>query len=145
MTTHRESHTPLHNTWLGMKVRCFDANHSKWNYYGGRGITVCDEWRSSYETFRDWALANGYRKGLTLDRIDVNGNYCPENCRWATRKEQARNRRSNVFYKGKCIAEWCEILGIDPRTVNRRVRAGGWPLEKALFTPVRKSLSKDRL
>lgn len=137
MKKHGESHTRLHNIWLGMKNRCYNKKHDRYPFYGGRGIAVCPEWKNDYIAFRDWARSHGYSDNLTIDRIDVNGNYCPFNCRWIDRKEQARNRTSNVFYKGKCLAEWCELLGISQKALNRRLR-DGWNIEKALFTPLLK-------
>lgn len=83
----------LYNVWLRMKGRCNNPKATNYKYYGGRGITVCDEWKNSYAAFREWALANGYKDGLSIDRIDVNGNYTPDNCRWITMAEQQKNKR----------------------------------------------------
>ena len=110
---------------------------------GGRGITVCDEW-SEYVPFRDWAIKAGYRNNLTIDRIDVDGNYSPENCRWATIREQQNNKRSNhlICLDGvsHTIGEWSEMLGIRKTTLRMRL-ASGWDERKALLTPVRQRKS----
>ena len=93
--THGETKTRLYRIWICMKTRCFYTNTDSYKNYGGRGITVCEKWQNSFETFRLWALSNGYSENLSLDRINVNGNYCPENCRWVSMSVQEFNKRTS--------------------------------------------------
>ena len=136
--THGESHTNLHNIWCGINNRC-DPSHKHAERYGKRGITICEEWKS-YESFAKWARGNGYREGLTIERIDVNGNYEPGNCKWIPHGEQARNRRTThwVIYNGKemSLAEACEHAGLPYKQVFWRMARAGWPFEKAISVPM---------
>lgn len=147
ITTHRDCSSRLYSIWTKMKARCH--RESDWSYknYGARGIVVCEEWRSSYESFREWALNNGYADSLSIDRIDVNGNYEPGNCRWATMKEQARNKRSNhyITYNGETasIAEWADRVGLAYVTLYNRVAKGDWSAERALTTPVKQQKKRS--
>ena len=112
---HGGSSTPLYHVWCTMKRRCYTKTDKHYQWYGARGIMICSEWLE-LEPFHDWALANGYKHGLTLDRIDNDGNYCPENCRWVTMKEQSNNRRSTIYYeKGgeiKTLSQWADEFGM---------------------------------
>lgn len=125
----------LHSIWFGMKQRCTDPNAINYPNYGGRGITVCEEWKNDFGAFQAWALANGYRDDLTLDRKENDGPYSPENCRWATRAEQDANRRKiyRITYGGEThtAKEWADILGIPAERIRNRLRRG-LPVEKVL-------------
>lgn len=140
VTTHGESKTHLYEIWCAIKRRCYNKNFDHYNNYGGRGISMCESWMDSFEEFRDWALENGYTDDLSIDRIDVNGNYEPSNCRWVTIKEQANNRTDNhlLTYNGKTqtISQWAEELGLKPHTLQARINYYGWTIEEALSTPV---------
>ena len=123
---------PWYGTYRAMMDRCYREKAKNYPYYGGRGIKVCEEWHN-IEAFERWALSSGYEKGLTLDREDVNGDYCPENCRWKTNKEQANNRRNTIVIEGRSVSEWADILGINRSTITTRYYRG-LPIEKVLST-----------
>ena len=134
--THNESRTRLYHIWQGMKQRCNDKNSPGYKWYGGRGISLHEPWANDYETFRKWAMANGYSEGVTIDRINPNGNYEPSNCRWATVKEQNRNKTTTSYItlngETKSMGEWGELLGIPMSTmVNRKNK--GLPPELILY------------
>lgn len=128
--------TKLWRCWRSMRTRCSYPRTNGYNNYGGRGIKVCDEWDKSFEKFMEWAYSNGYEENLTLDRIDVNGDYCPENCRWLTIKQQANNKRTNfvITHNGvsHTLSEWSEITGINKNTLESRLKKYGWETERAL-------------
>lgn len=137
--THGETNTKLFHIWVGIKTRCHNPNTINYHNYGGKGISICEEWDNSFESFRDWALSNGYKDGLQIDRIDFNGNYEPSNCRWCTAKEQQRNKSSNtmITYQGEThsIAEWADIIGIKYDVLQKRISVAKMPLEKAFEMP----------
>ena len=128
----------LYSILSGMKSRCFSKNNPNFNNYGGRGITICQEWIDNFCSFEKWAIENGYNNDLTIDRIDVNGNYEPNNCRWITNKEQQNNKRDNVFleFNGKkqTMMQWVRELGVGFRMIENRIKRG-WSVEKTLTTP----------
>ena len=140
-TKHKLHGTRIYGIWGSMIQRCKNEHIERYDIYGGRGIEVCKEWKEDFLNFYNWAINNGYKDNLSIDRINVNGNYEPSNCRWATAKEQARNMRTdvNLTYNGEthCVSEWAEITGIKVTTIRHRVKIAGWSVEKALTTPVR--------
>lgn len=143
-TTHGMSKTRLYREWAGIINRCTRPTSSSWDRYGAKGITVCDEWRR-FEPFAEWALANGYSDSLTIDRIDSNGNYEPGNCRWATYYEQSNNQSTTLIlnYNGEDLplSYWAKKYHIKKHTLYDRIYRYGWPVEKALNTPVRRNVS----
>lgn len=134
-------HSRLYLIWSDMRKRCNNPGTTNYYKYGAKGITVCDEWNDGYEPFLIWSLANGYKKHLTIDRIDNSKGYSPENCRWATILEQARNKTSVKFYTLNgftgCITDWSRKTGIKRTTINQRINQYGWTFEKAVTEGVR--------
>lgn len=138
-TRHGEAHTRLYSIWANIKARTCNPNAPAWNDYGGRGITICDEWKYSYEAFRDWALDNGYKRDLSIDRVDNDKGYFPSNCRWTTTDVQARNKRNTIkiTYNGRTLNahDWSAITGIPEKIIKERYHEG-WTEEQILLCPV---------
>lgn len=136
-TKHGLSKTRLHSIWHSMYCRCYYQTTNQYKNYGGRGIKVCEEWKHSdgFINFYNWAIKHGYKDTLTLDRIDNNGDYCPENCRWVSAQEQSNHKTNNVWYTYKGVtktgAQWCKTFGIKYMTFLDRLKRG-WSLEQAL-------------
>ena len=130
--------TRLYGIWVRMKQRCRDVKSSDYKRYGGRGIQVCNEWLEDYKTFHDWAMANGYAKGMSIERIDNEGNYTPENCTWIPMAKQAANKRNSrlITYDGKTrhLAEWARVLGIGHSLLRYRLKH--WGVEKTFSMEV---------
>lgn len=137
-TTHSLSRSRIYRIYINMKMRCSKPTEIQFHNYGGRGIKVCEEWKEDFMSFYKWAMANGYNKKLTLDRIDNDGNYEPSNCRWATYEEQCRNKGNNrlISINGveKSLIEWSEMSGIGRATIAKRINVG-WD-EKDWLKPV---------
>lgn len=127
----------LYRTWVGMHNRCYNPNHDRYKWYGGKGIRICDEWHD-FINFRRWALDNGYTNELTIDRIDANRNYCPENCQWVDMKVQVNNRSNNrvIWYKGRqyTATKLAEAHGMSPHTIFNRLKPG-WNVDQIIDTP----------
>lgn len=137
--THHLSNTRLYRIWRAMINRCYDKNYWAYKYYGAKGVTICDEWLNDFVEFKNWALSNGYSDSLTIDRIDNDNGYLPENCKWSTRKQQANNRSfcKKIEYQGKSqtLMQWCEELGLNYKRTHSRLYKCGWTFEKAISTP----------
>lgn len=134
--THGMTNTKLYVIWCNMKKRCLSPGDIMYAHYGGRGITVCEEWQNDFCRFSEWSLTNGYKEGLSIERIDVNGNYEPDNCKWITKTEQYLNRTDShfitAFGKTKTIKEWADESGLKYDTIERRINQYGWNAEDAV-------------
>ena len=139
--------TRLYHIWNGMNARCNNPNSKDYRLYGARGISVCDEWKDSSKFFA-WALNNGYNDSLTLDRIDCDKNYEPNNCRWISNSLQQTNKRNNHFieFNGEthCISEWARITGIPKVTILLRIKRGWTPVEALMIPPSHAVTYKQR-
>lgn len=129
------SKEPLYSVWCGIRKRCLSESCEKFKDYGGRGVLLCEQWHD-YSAFREWSMSSGYKTGLSIDRIDVNGNYCPENCRWTDSRTQQNNRRSCVYYthngETHTLKEWSRKFGMNYSTVYSRITKYGYTFERAL-------------
>lgn len=135
---HNLKNTRLYYIWSCMKQRCYNENHKQYKDYGQRGIKICNEWHE-FINFYNWAINNDYQDNLTIDRINNNGNYEPDNCRWVNMKIQSNNRRSNhiIEYKNEThtLKEWCDILKLNYKTIQTRINSLKWNVKKAFETP----------
>lgn len=142
---HGKSQTRLFRIWIEMNRRTRDFTRNTAKYYAEKGIEVCKAWRESFKEFEKWSLENGYSEYLTIDRIDNDKGYSPENCRWVTHKVQSRNKSNNTYIvfggQSKTLAEWGEESHISSDTISKRLK-NGWSVEKALTTPTRKKKNK---
>lgn len=144
---HGMSNTRIHNIWHSMYCRCYYPSTNQYKHYGGKGIKVCEEWKHAegFINFYNWAINNGYNDKLTLDRIDNEKDYCPENCKWSTSKQQSNHKTNNriIEYNGikHTLTEWCDIYKINITTLSDRLRAG-LSINEALNKPVIKSGGK---
>ena len=147
-TTHGKTDSRIFRIWSGTRTRCYNKNAINYEDYGGRGIAVCEEWRHDFTSFLKWAEENGYKENLTLDRKDNSKGYSPDNCRWATIKEQQNNKRSNrlVAFNGEThtVTEWAEKIGVHKDTLLLRLKNPNYTLERALTEPLNKRGKYDR-
>lgn len=132
----------IYDIWRAMKERCYNPKNISYKNYGGRGICVCGEWLNDYSAFKSWALSSGYADDLSIDRIDYQKDYSPENCRWASRKQQNNNTRHNTtifaFGRSKTLSQWSEKTGLSADVISARIKKLGWPPEDALSKPIRR-------
>ena len=131
---HGHTKEPIYAMWSGMIQRCTNAKQPGFSEYGGRGIKVCEEWRD-FRSFYDWAMSSGYEDGLSIERKDVNGDYCPENCTFIPWARQCMNKQNTILYKGEVLKHACNRLGLCYSSVYSRIKKLGWSVEDAVEKP----------
>ena len=137
---HGKSKTRLYAIWCGMKARCYNPARNRYQYYGAKGIGVCEEWKNDFLAFEEWAIKSGYADNLTIERINIDKNYTPENCAWVTHEEQAKNKRNNRKILGKNTGEWARRLGGNHKLVSNRISKLGWSETEAISKPKRQAV-----
>lgn len=141
-TKHNNSTHPLYGVWTMMKQRCYNQNNKSYKNYGARGIKVCSEWKNDFDAFYKWSINNGYEHKLTIERLNVDGDYCPSNCTWVTQEHQQNNRRNNIVIEFGgfvgTLSQWSIRTGIPYATLRKRIVDLGWDTYEALSIPVRK-------
>lgn len=142
MATHNKTNTRIYRIWSNIKYRCCNEDSKDYIDYGLRGITLCDEWLNDFESFYNWSMENGYREDLTIDRIDNDLGYSPDNCRWVSMKVQNNNTRKNINITvggiTKTASEWADTTGINSKTIIYRFK-NGWDEDRLLIKPNRRS------
>lgn len=137
-TVHGLSKTKIYNIWRSMRARCENVHSSAYPDYGGRGINICDEWKNSFESFYQWSITHNYSDGLSIDRVDNNSGYFPDNCRWVDAEVQQNNKRNNhyITYDGQTMTmkQWADKTGIKYQKLKDRINKCGWDVARALTT-----------
>lgn len=146
-TTHGLSNTRLYEIWSGMKKRCYDKNCKAYENYGGRGIVVCDEWKNDFESFYDWSMNNGYADDLSIDRIENDGIYSPNNCKWSTPEEQVNNRRVTLKYSmfgiEKPLKEWSNMANANYSRIYQRYKNGNNPFDECEIKRIKECIGDN--
>lgn len=146
-TKHSLSNTRLYEIWCGMKKRCYNKKSKSYSNYGGRGISVCDSWKNDFLCFYEWAIKNGYNETLTIERIDVNGNYCPENCKWITLSEQTINLRKTIRYSicgiERPLIEWSKYVYSSYSAIYQRYHYGKPPFTKEEMQEIEEKIRSE--
>lgn len=141
-TVHGDTDSRLYRIFRGMKDRCYNPKNKDYVWYGGKGIKICEEWKNNYAVFKNWAINNGYKETLTIERKDFDKDYCPENCEWITIDQQQRNKSSNrlITYNGETmiLAEWAEKFNIPYKVLCARINDRGHSFEEAINMPYKR-------